>query len=33
MEEPPGAYLTVDMTAAADTVAAQALAYVEDQAR
>ena len=33
MEEPPGAYLTVDMTADPDTVAAQALAYLEDQAR
>jgi len=29
MEEPPGAYLTVDMTADAGTVAAQALSYVE----
>ena len=32
MEEPPGAYLTVDMTAAIETAAAQALAYVEDVA-
>jgi predicted kinase len=32
MEEPPGAYLTVDMTADLATVTAQALAYVEDQA-
>lgn len=33
MEEPPGAYLTVDMTADLATVTAQALAYVDDQAR
>ncbi len=32
MEEPPGAYLTVDTTADPDAVAAQALAYLEDQA-
>lgn len=32
MEEPPGAYLTVDTTADSDTVADQALAYLEDQA-
>jgi predicted kinase len=33
MEEPPGAYLTVDMTADPESVATQALAYVEDLAR
>jgi len=32
MEEPPGAYLTVDMTGDLGTAAAQALAYVQDLA-
>ncbi|HVF15006.1 MAG TPA: AAA family ATPase [Acidimicrobiales bacterium] len=32
IEEPPGAYLTVDTTSDPDTAAAQALAYVKEQA-
>jgi predicted kinase len=32
MEEPPGAYLTVQMTGDIEAVVADALAYVEDQA-